>query len=206
MNKRIDTEPYCFISIAGLTGCGKTQLVAEMLVSQRNVFKPPFDEFLYFYNHFQPKYESLSIRMMGQKNSIEFYQGRNWSAIHKCGAQKLRTMVVIDELYQQASQDEKFLELVVSGRHRNVHLIKMKHNLYQQTKNSKTIDLNISQLILFNSPRDVEQISTLGRQMGQRKLLLETNIKATLKPYGLLLIDLDSRADPKLKVSTNCSS
>ena len=111
---------------------------------------------------------------MGEKNSIEFYQGIYWSAIDKCEAQKLRTMVVIDDLYQQASQDEKFLELVVSGCHRNVHLITMKHNLYQQTKNSKTIDSNISQLILFNSPRDVEQISTLGRQMGKRKLSLET--------------------------------
>ena len=114
------------------------------------------------------------IRMMGEKNPIEFHQGINWSAIDKCEAQKLRTMVVIDDLYQQARQDEKFLDLVVSGRHRNIHLITMKHNLYQQTKNSKTIDLNISQLIQFNSPRDVEQISTLGRQMGQRKFLMET--------------------------------
>ena len=205
MNKRIDTEPHCFISIVEPTGRGITQLVAEMLVNQRNVFKPSFDKFLYFYNHFQQKYESLSIKMMGEKNSIEFYQGINWSAIDKCEAKKLRTMVVIDDLYQQASQDEKLLELVVSGRHRNVNLITMKHNLYQQTKNSKTIDLNISQLILFNSPRDVEQISTLGRQMGQRKLLRETYKKATLKPYGHLFIDLDSRADPKLKFSTNCS-
>ena len=76
---------------------------------------------------------------MGEKNSIEFHQGINWSAIDKCEAQKLRTMVVIDDLCQQASQDEKFLELVVSGRHRNVHLISMKHNLYQQTKNSKQL-------------------------------------------------------------------
>ena len=143
--------------------------------------------------------------MIGEKNSIEFYQGINWSADDKCEAQKLQTVVVIDDLYQQAGQDEKFLELVVSGRHRNVHLIAMKQNLYQQTKNSKTIDLKISQLIFFNSPRDVEQISNLGRQMGQRKLLLETYKKTTLKPYGHLLIDLDSRADPKLKFLTNCS-
>ena len=69
---------------------------------------------------------------MGEKNSIEFYQGINWSAIDKCEAQKLRTMVVIDDLYQQASHDEKFLELVVSGRHRNVYLITMKHNQANQ--------------------------------------------------------------------------
>ena len=205
MNKRSDTEPHCFISVVGPTGCGKTLLVAEMLVNQKNVFKPPFDKLLYFCNHFQPKYKSLSIRMLGEKNSIEFYREKTWSAIDKCETQKLRTKVVIDDLYQQASQDEYFLELVVLGRHRNVHLITMKHNLYQQTKNSKTIDLNISQLILFNGPRDVGQISILGRQLGQRKLLLETYKKATLKPYGHLLIDLDSRADQKLKVSTICS-
>ena len=117
MNKLIDTEPHCFISIVGPTGCGKTQLVAEMLVNQRNVFKPSFDKFLYFYNHFQPKHESLSIRKMREKNSIEFHQGKNWSAIDKCEAQKLRTIIVIDDFYQQASQDKKFLELVVSGRH-----------------------------------------------------------------------------------------
>ena len=74
--------------------------------------------------------------MMGEENSIEFYRGINWSTIYNCEAQKLRTMVFIDDLHQQASQDENFLKLVVSGRHRNVHLITMKHNLYQQTKNS----------------------------------------------------------------------
>ena len=129
----------------------------------------------------------------------------NWSAIDKYEAQKLRSMVVIDDFYQQASQDEKFLKLVVSGRDWNVHLIKMKHNLYQQTKFSKTIDLNISQLILFNNPKDVEQISSLGRQTGQRKLLLETYKKAILNIYGHLLTDMDSRADMKLEISTNCS-
>ena len=139
MNKRIDTEPHCFISIVGPGGCGKTQLVAEMLVNQNKVFKPPFDKFLYFYNHFQPKYESLSIRMMGEKNSIEFYHRLNWSAVDKYDAQKLRTMVVIDYFYQQARQGEKVLELVVSGRHRNVHLITMKHNLYQQPKTLKQL-------------------------------------------------------------------
>ena len=80
-------------------------------------------------------------------------------------AGKLRTLVVIDDLYQDACEDGMFLNLVVAGRHRNIHLMTLRQNIHQSAKNSKTIDLNITQMILFKSPRDVEQIGLLGRQL-----------------------------------------
>ena len=55
----------------------------------------------------------------------------------------------------------------------------LRHNIYQPAKNSKTIDLNVTQMILFKSPRDFEQIGVLGRQLGDRKLLLEAYKRAT---------------------------
>ena len=81
---------------------------------------------------------------------------------------------MIDDLYQQACEDEYSLNLVIAGRHRNIHLIALKHNLFQQSKHSKTIELNVTQMILFKSPRDLEQIGVLGRQMGDRQLLIDT--------------------------------
>ena len=81
----------------------------------------------------------------------------------------------------------------------------LRPNIYQAAKNSKTIDLNVTQMILFKSPRDVEQIGVLGRQLGDRKLLLEAYKRATRKPFAHLMIDLDPQTDQKLKYCSNCS-
>ena len=81
----------------------------------------------------------------------------------------------------------------------------LRHNLYQPAKNSKTIDLSVTQMILFKSLRDVEQIGVLRRQLGDRKLLLEAYQRATRKPFGHLLIDLDPQTDQKMKYCSNCS-
>ena len=107
----------------------------------------------------------------------------------------MRALIDIDELYQDACGDKTFLSLVVAERHLNIHLIILKYNLYQPSKNSKTIDLNVTQLLFFKSPRDIEHIGVLGRQMGDRQVSYK---RATPRPFGHLLIDLDSQVDPKL--------
>ena len=140
-----------------------------------------------------------------EKISIEFHQGLEWAAVDKSEAVKRRTLEVIDDLYQDACEDATFLNLVVAGRHRNIHLMTLGHNLYQPAKNSKTIDLNVMQMIFSKSPCDVEQIGVLGRQLGDRKLLLAAYKRATHKQFGHLLIDLDPQTDPKLKYCSNCT-
>ena len=57
-------------------------------------------------------------------------------------------------------KSKKFKALVIAGRHRNVHLMVLRRNLFQQKK-SKTIGLKVIQLILFNNPSDSEQIGIL---------------------------------------------
>ena len=186
MNKRIRTDPHCFISIVGPCGSGKTQLVSNMLKNQSKFFQPCFDKFVYLYNHYQRHFDTLLVNCVSQKHSIEFHEGRSWSTVEKCEARKLRTLVVIDDLYQQAFEDEYFLNLVIAGRHRNIHLIALKRNLFQLSKHSKTIELNVIQMILFKSPRDAYK-------------------KATQAPFGHLMIDFDSHTDAKLKFCSNCS-
>ena len=54
------------------------------------------------------------------------------------------------------------------------------------------MSLNAHYLVLFKNPRDVTQISTLGRQMyvARSKFLVEAFKDATAKPFGYLLLDL----------------
>ena len=76
----------------------------------------------------------------------------------------IKALIVVDDIYDEVSQSKKLLNLVISGQHRNLGLLDLKHNVYRKTKPSKTIDLNRTHLKLFNNPRDVEQIGMLGRQ------------------------------------------
>ena len=140
MNKRVRTDPHCFVSIVGPCGSGKTQLVSNMLLNQGKIFRPSSDKILYLYNHHKSNFNKLLVQCTRAKVHIEFRQGLDWTAVEKCEARKLRTLLVIDDLYQQACEDHFFLDLVIAGRHRNIHLITLKHNVFQQStlKNNRT--------------------------------------------------------------------
>ena len=99
----------------------------------------------------------------------ECVQGLEWNYLQKAVSQMKLILFVLDDLFDEAAQSQKFLALDVSGRHRNVHLRVLRPNLFHQGRNSETIDLNVTQLNLFNSPRDSEQIGVFGFQLGDRK-------------------------------------
>ena len=67
------------------------------------------------------------------------------------------------------------------------------------------INLNVTQINLFNSPRDLEQIGSLGRQLGERSTLMKAYKRATQHPFGHLMIDLDVRSRRNLRYSSHCS-
>lgn len=205
MNKRISTEPHCFISIVGPAGSGKTRLVGRMICNQEKIFSPSFNKIIYFYKHYQPHYGAIIMDSVAKNLDVEFVQGLEWNALERAEALKKRILLIVDDLFDEAALSKEFLGVVIAGRHRNVHLMILRHNLYQQSKHSKTIDLNVTQIILFNSPRDSEQIGILGRQLGERQTTLDAYKRATQKPYGHLLIDLDVRSSKLLRYSSNCS-
>ena len=79
---------------------------------------------------------------------------------------------MLDYLFDEASQSKDFLALVVAGPYRIVHLMVLRHN-------SKAIDSKVTQIILFNSPRDSEEIGVLGRQLGKQHATMEAYKIAT---------------------------
>ena len=81
-------------------------------------------------------------------------------------------------------------------------MIYVKHNLFQQSKWSRTIDLNTTHTVLFKSLRDIQQIEYLGKQLNCLQLLKDAYKLATAQPYGHLIIDLDPKTSPGLRFSS----
>ena len=90
-----------------------------------------------------------------------------------------------------------------ADRYKNVHVIYVKYNLFQQCKQSRTIDLNTTHLILFKSPRDIQQVDYSGRQLNDAKFLRHAYQLATKEDFGHLLIDMDPKTTECLRYSSN---
>ena len=106
----------------------------------------------------------------------------------------------------EASNDKRICDLFTKGsHHRNLSVICLVQNLYYQGKESRTMSLNSQYLVLFNNPRDQQQITVLARQMypGQSEKFLSTYRMATSKPFGYLLIDLKPDTLKKTLKRTN---
>ena len=79
----------------------------------------------------------------------------------------------------------------------------VKQNLFQQSRWSRTIDLNTSHMILFKSLRDVQQLDLLRRQFMVSKFLRTCYDLATRDSFFNLLIDLDPRSSDCLRYCSN---
>ena len=61
MNKITSTSDRLFMAVSAPSCCGKTELIFKMLL--QNTFSPKFQSIFYFYQHEQPKFESLERKL-----------------------------------------------------------------------------------------------------------------------------------------------
>ena len=193
MNKIIFTNDRLFMSIVGPSGSGKSRLIFSMLASS-TTFEPPADKIYYFYKDHQPLFKEME-----EKLNIEFLSCLNIQMIK--GLENC--MLVFDDSCEEIYQEKEFVKLAVSGRHKKVNCIFVKHNLFHQSKWSRTIDLNTTHIILFKSPRDTQQIDVFGRQLNNTELIRDCYKKATSEPYGHFMIDFDPRTSDSLRFCSN---
>ena len=194
MNKILFTDPRLFMAVVGPSGCGKTRLVFEMLLA--DTFYPRYEKIYYFYQEYQSLYTEMGRRLSGR---IEFIKGVNFEMI----SQLDNCLLIFDDSCEEIYADSRFVKLATSGRHRKIHILYIKHNLFFQSKYSKTIDLNNTHLVLFKSPRDVNQIHYLGNQLKLGGFVEMCYKRATAEPYGHLLIDFDPKTPDQLRFASN---
>ena len=174
MNEIISTSDRLFMSVFGTSCCGKTELIFQMLL--RNTSYPKFKSIYYIYQHEQPKFSFIQ----GNLNTCftNFSRLDFISQLENC-------LFVFDDSCEKIVNDKEFSKLATAGRHRNISVIYVKHNLFQQSKWSRTIDLNTTHIILFKSPRDILQITYNGKQLNNTSFLKESYELATKLPFGL---------------------
>ena len=200
MNKLISSKARIFMSLVGPSGSGKTQLIMDMLVN--GTFKPEFDKIFYFYQHYQPNY---SIMLNSVKN-LEFIKCVDFELIQNLPNDGTKYLLIFDDSCAEIFRSREFEKIATSGRHRNFAVIYVKHNLFHKSPLGRDIELQNTHVVLFKSPRDVNQITKFGQQLGLGRHFKNWYSDATAKPYGHLFVDLSPNVADELRFGTDCGT
>ena len=115
-------------------------------------------------------------------------------------------LLIFDDSCEEICNSKAFVDIATAGRHQGLSTIYIKHNLFHQSKLGRDVELQNTHIVLFTSPRDVMQVTTLSTQLGLGSELVDWYWDATSVPFGHLLTDLSPRTDDRLRYCTNIGS
>ena len=106
------------------------------------------------------------------------------------------TAIVIDDYFVEAANNNQVLALFSRGRHLNITIILLSHNLFHRGKYARDMSLNMDYIVIFKNVRDTTQIRHLGQQMypENKDFLVNAFRDATKEPYTNLVLDLRSNS------------
>ena len=177
-------------TVAGPTGCGKTQFTFRLIENAEQMIDPPPRKIWYCYGEYQPLFAKYPhVNFNEGLPDISNFDGKE------------PTLLIIDDLMQETNDTVANIFTKVS-HHRNVSVLYLTQNLFPKNKHSRTISLNSHYLVLFKNPRDAGQFAVLARQMypSGSKFAVEAFRNATERPYGYLLVDLKPDTEEKLRL------
>ena len=189
--------------VAAPTCYGKSQFVKHLLESGEELIDGAPENIIWCYGTYQPAYDEMQ-RTVSNVSFIEGVPGDLETMINP----SIRNLVVIDDLMQELSNDQRITNLFTKGSHnRNLSDIFILQNIFHRGKELRDMSLNPHYLLMFKSPRDSSQVSHLAKQMfpGHVKHMQEAFQDATKRPYGHLLCDLKPETTTDFRLRTNSS-
>ena len=124
---------------------------------------------------------------------IHFHRGLpSQEQIEQFTPNSAHRLIVIDDLVSEVTKSQTMQDLFCQFcHHRNLSVMFITQNLFQQGKCARTIALNTHYIILLKNMRNRSQISHLGRQLfpGKSHMLDEVYEDCMKEPYSYLVVD-----------------
>jgi hypothetical protein len=114
------------------------------------------------------------------------------------------TRIVLDDLMDSA-YSTKVSELFTKGsHHRNISLVLITPNVFQQGPSTRDISLNSKYIVVFNNPIDKIQIVHLARQIHPENIssFHKKYLEVCKDPHAYLFLDLTQSINDLLRFRT----
>ena len=173
MNKLFSTKNRVFVSLVGPSETGKLHFIYSWL--KVGAFQPKFDKICFFCQRSQPLYDVMQKEI----EDFEFVRGLNFEFIDSLKNNGAKYLLIFDDSCENICISKAFVDIATAGRHRGLSTIYFKHNLFHQSKLGRDVEVQNSHIVLFKSPRDVMQVTTLSTQLGPGSELVDWYRDAT---------------------------
>jgi hypothetical protein len=194
-----------FTIVCGATFSGKSTWILQLLRERYMLISPSVQRVIFIYSEEQPEYfQQLKLTVPG----IEFVKGLEpvEDYLQSLSA-NVNNLLIFDDLFQEALSSKYFLDLTTKiGHHTSTSIIFTVHNMFQQSKFSKSISNQAKYIVLFKNVRDVNQIKYLGQQVlghggGQ---ILEYVINDVTKDdkFGYVILDMHPQSTDQVRIVT----
>ena len=140
-----------------------------------------------------------------QRKNLNFIQGIDFDLIENLPKNGTKCLPIFDVSCEGIWNSKHFVKIATAGRHRGLNTIYIKHNLFHRSKLGRDVELQNTHIVLFNSPRDVLEL-TLSQQLGLASQLKEWCQDALSVLYGHLLNDLTPKTVDSLRYCSNSGS
>lgn len=186
--------------IAGPSFAGKSVLLEKILLNKETIIDKEFDRIVVCYKVYQPSYDVLKLL----NSTVKFIEGLpNVSEFDK----NENSLLILDDLMSECSDSQEISNFFrVYSHHLKISIFILNQNIFPKGKCQRDISLNVSYMIIFNNPRDRQQIKTLGQQMFPKKstsffAIFEDAI-SQVDGHGYLFIDFKQKTEERNRLQT----
>ena len=74
-----------------------------------------------------------------------------------------KRLLIFDDFSEELLKSKEFTRIATAGRHLGLHVLYIKHILFHKSPIGRDVELQLTHIVLFQSPRDINQIERLGQ-------------------------------------------
>ena len=104
--------------------------------------------------------------MQKETHNIEVVQSVNFEFLDSLENNSTKYLLIFKRVMCRILHFKSFADNAIAVRQGGLRTIYIRQNLFHRNKLGQDVELNYLHIVLFKSPRDVKQVSTLSAQLG----------------------------------------
>ena len=174
-------KPFRVI-VGGGSGCGKTTVVKKIV--DQNHFSTPFEKIIYIYPEYlldSPIEFDQIVEYRSDISDITYYSslGKN-------------TLIIIDDMMNECGKSDDIMKLFsVVARKRDLSIIFIVQNIYDNSKQFRNIRLNATGFLLFKFYASTDTNSRLLRDLGLKNIISKRQLADIFSsPFAYIFVNI----------------